>query len=223
MQAFLMLYGRAQSSVHTLLQHTKCITSLNCVFGLLMHNKNSDSKSHRQENATFRPVLQSRSKLVSFHAWLRWRKYYPLTGLSWACTMKKNYQNKDDDFHLLSPWTVLWQPSLQAHVLVLDLASPCKLETAHKMADRIRTNPNFNSTLGGFQRHVLFKAKPSFELDETLIDRIFSIWLVAGGKCLWEPCNQRANLVQLVMAVLASWNRCYCCWNEDTHSSSCTE
>ena len=61
-----MLYGRAQSSLHTVLQHTKRIPSVNGAFGLLIHNKNSDSKSHGQENVTFRPVLQSRSKLVSF-------------------------------------------------------------------------------------------------------------------------------------------------------------
>ena len=75
------------------------------------------------------PPLALEGSLSCSSAWSQWRKYYPLTGLSWACTMKKNYQNKDDDCHLLSPWTVPWQPSLQAHVLVLDLASPCKLET----------------------------------------------------------------------------------------------
>ena len=73
--------------------------------------------------------FSSEGSLSCASAWSQWRKYYPLTGPSWACTMKKNYQNKDDDCHLLSPWTVPWQPSLQAHVLVLDLASPCKLET----------------------------------------------------------------------------------------------
>ena len=52
-------------------------------------------------------------------AWLQWPKY-SLTGPSRACMMKRNYQNKDEDCHLLSPWTVPWQPSLQAHVLVLD-------------------------------------------------------------------------------------------------------
>ena len=66
MQGFLTLYGRAQSSLHTVLQHTKCIPSLNGAFGLLMRNKNSDSKSHGRENVTFRPALQSRSKLFSF-------------------------------------------------------------------------------------------------------------------------------------------------------------
>ena len=66
MQGFLTLYGRAQSSLHTVLQHTKRIPSSNGAFGLLMRNKNSDSKSHGRENATFRPALQSWLKLVSF-------------------------------------------------------------------------------------------------------------------------------------------------------------
>ena len=66
MQGFLTLYGRAQSSLHTVLQHTKRIPSSNGAFGLLMRNKNSDSKSHGRENATFRSALQSRLKLVSF-------------------------------------------------------------------------------------------------------------------------------------------------------------
>lgn len=73
--------------------------------------------------------LALKGSLSCSSAWLQWPKYYPLTGPSRACMMKKNYQNKDEDCHLLSPWTVPWQPSLQAHVLVLDLASPCKLET----------------------------------------------------------------------------------------------
>lgn len=66
MQGFLTLYGRAQSSLHTVLQHTKRIPSSNGAFGLLMRNKNRDSKSHGRENATFRPALQSWLKLVSF-------------------------------------------------------------------------------------------------------------------------------------------------------------
>lgn len=73
--------------------------------------------------------LALKGSLSCSSAWLQWPKYYPPTGPSRACMMKKNYQNKDEDCHLLSPWTVPWQPSLQAHVLVLDLASPCKLET----------------------------------------------------------------------------------------------
>ena len=72
------------------------------------------------------------------------------------------------------------------------------LKLAHKMADRIHTDPNFISTLGGFQRHVLFKAKPSFELYETLVDCIFSIWLVAGGKCiLFSKLHTENNLFML--------------------------